>query len=140
MATAPWRKRCSNEVRYVPGAADARIQQPFDYPNMTVNVDRTRAAGHRPDAGRTWRRACWWSLSGSFQTSPNFYLDPKNGVTYNVAIQAPQYRLDIVAALKSLPVTGAGGAAQPERSTHRRAHRPRAARVPPRVARHCRRR
>ena len=39
-----------NEVRYVPGAADARIQQPFDYPNLTVNVDRTRAAGDRPDA------------------------------------------------------------------------------------------
>ena len=39
-----------NEVRYVPGAADARIQQPFNYPNFTVNVDRTRAAEHRPDA------------------------------------------------------------------------------------------
>ena len=42
--------RMLNEVRYVPGAADARIQQPFNYPNFTVNVDRTRAAEHRPDA------------------------------------------------------------------------------------------
>jgi hypothetical protein len=46
------------------------------------------------------------TLSGSFQTTPNFYLDPKSGVTYNVAIQAPQYRLDSLAALKSLPSTG----------------------------------
>ena len=45
------------------------------------------------------------ALSGSFQTSPSFYLDPRNGVTYNVAIQAPQYQLDSLAALKSLPVT-----------------------------------
>jgi multidrug efflux pump subunit AcrB len=99
-----------NEVRYVPGAADARIQQPFDYPNMTVNVDRTRAA----TIGLTQAnvaQSILVSLSGSFQTTPNFYLDPKSGVTYSVAIQAPQYRLDSLAALKSLPVTGAGQAA-----------------------------
>jgi multidrug efflux pump subunit AcrB len=100
-----------NEVRYVPGAADARIQQPFDYPNMTVNVDRTRAQ----DIGLTQAnvaQSILVSLSGSFQTTPNFYLDPKTGVTYNVAIQAPQYRLDSLAALRSLPVTGAGRAQQ----------------------------
>ncbi|MGD0733939.1 MAG: efflux RND transporter permease subunit [Terracidiphilus sp.] len=99
-----------NEVRYVPGAADARIQQPFDYPNMTVNVDRTRAQ----DIGLTQAnvaQSILVSLSGSFQTTPNFYLDPKSGVTYNVAIQAPQYRLDTLAALKSLPVTGSTQAA-----------------------------
>ena len=46
------------------------------------------------------------ALSGSFQTTPSFYLDPTNGVSYNVAIQAPQYSVDSLAALKSLPVTG----------------------------------
>jgi multidrug efflux pump subunit AcrB len=100
-----------NEVRYVPGAVDARIQQPFDYPNMTVNVDRTRAA----DIGLTQAnvaQSILVSLSGSFQTTPNFYLDPKSGVTYNVAIQAPQYRLDSLAQLESLPVTGSAQAAQ----------------------------
>ena len=99
-----------NEVRYVPGAADARIQQPFDYPNMTVNVDRTRAE----DIGLTQAnvaQSILVSLSGSFQTTPNFYLDPRSGVTYSVAIQAPQYRLDSLAALKSLPVTGSTQAA-----------------------------
>ena len=99
-----------NEVRYVPGAAAARIQQPFDYPNMTVNVDRTRAE----DIGLTQAnvaQSILVSLSGSFQTTPNFYLDPRSGVTYSVAIQAPQYRLDSLAALKSLPVTGSTQAA-----------------------------
>src|SRR5580658_10503392 len=94
-----------NEVRYVPGAADARIQQPFDYPNMTVNVDRTRAQ----DIGLTQAnvaQSILVSLSGSFQTTPNFYLDPKSGVTYNVAVQAPQYRLESLADLRSLPITG----------------------------------
>ena len=97
-------ERMLDEVRYVPGAADARIQQPFDYPNMTVNVDRTRAQ----TIGLTQQnvaQSVLVALSGSFQTAPNFYLDPKNGVSYNIAIQAPQYKVDSLAALESLPVT-----------------------------------
>jgi multidrug efflux pump subunit AcrB len=100
-----------NEVRYVPGATDARIQQPFDYPNMTVTVDRTRAQ----DIGLTQSNVAGSvlvALSGSFQTTPNFYLDPKTGVTYNVAIQSPQYRLDSLAELQSMPVTTGAGPAQ----------------------------
>src|SRR6266568_4585180 len=97
-------ERMLDEVRYVPGAADARIQKPFNYPNMTVNVDRTRAQA----IGLTQRdvaQSMLVALSGSFQTTPSFYLDPKNGVSYNVAVQAPQYGLDSLVALKSLPVT-----------------------------------
>jgi multidrug efflux pump subunit AcrB len=99
-------ERMLNEVRYVPGAVDARIQQPFNYPNFTVNVDRTRAQA----TGLTQQnvaQSLLVALSGSFQTSPSFYLDPRNGVSYNVAVQAPQYKLDTMAELKSLPVTGA---------------------------------
>ena len=98
-------ERMLNEVRYVPGAADVRIQQPFNYPNLTVDVDRTRAAA----TGLTQQnvaQSLLVALSGSFQTSPNFYLDPRNGVSYNIAIQAPQYRMNSMAQLKSLPITG----------------------------------
>jgi multidrug efflux pump subunit AcrB len=98
-------ERMLNEVRYVPGAADARIQQPFNLPNWTINVDRTRAR----DLGLTQQnvaQSLLVALSGSFQTTPNFYLDPHNGVSYNVAVQAPQYRLDSLADLNSLPITG----------------------------------
>jgi multidrug efflux pump subunit AcrB len=99
-----------DDVRRVSGAADARIQQPFNYPNFTVNVDRTRAQA----IGFTQRdvaQSLLVALSGSFQTTPSFYLDPRNGVSYNVAVQAPQYRLDSISALRSLPVTrsGSGG-------------------------------
>ena len=102
--------RILEEVRYVPGAVDARIQQPFDYPNMTVNVDRTRASS----IGLTQQnvaQSLLVALSGSFQTSPSFYLDPKNGVSYNVATQSPQYGLDSMAALQSLPITSPSAAA-----------------------------
>ncbi len=105
-------ERMLNEVRQVPGAVDARIQQPFDLPNWTVNVDRTRAAA----VGLTQQnvaQSVLVALSGSFQTSPSFYLDPRNGVSYNVATQTPQYKLDTLAGLKSLPVTGAASASMP---------------------------
>jgi multidrug efflux pump subunit AcrB len=99
-----------NEVRYVPGATDARIQQPFDYPNFTVNVDRTRAQtiGF---SQRDVAQSLLVALSGSFQTTPSFYLDPRNGVSYNVAVQTPQYRLDSMSALASLPVTQSASSA-----------------------------
>jgi multidrug efflux pump subunit AcrB len=99
-----------NDVRYVPGVADARIQQPFNYPNMTVNVDRTRAQ----TIGLTQRdvaQSVLVALSGSFQTSPSFYLDPRNGVSYNIAVQTPQYGLDSLAELRSLPVTASASSA-----------------------------
>ena len=104
-------ERMADEVRHIPVAADVRIQQPFDLPKMTVDVDRTRAQSiglSQKDVATSLLVA----LSGSFQTSPSFFLDPKNGVSYNVAIQTPQYGLDSLAALQSLPVPG-NSAARP---------------------------
>jgi multidrug efflux pump subunit AcrB len=95
--------RMLDEIRQVPGATDARIQQPFNLPTMKVNVDRTRAEA----IGLTQQnvaQSLLITLSGSFQTTPNFYLDPKSGVTYNVVITAPQYRMDSLDALRGIPV------------------------------------
>jgi len=101
-------ERLLNDVKYVPGAADTRIQQPFDAPKLTVNVDRTRSQ----EVGLTQKditTSLLVALSGSFQTTPNFYLDPRNGVSYNIAVQSPQYNLQSVPDLQSLPVTLANG-------------------------------
>ena len=106
-----------NDVKYVAGTADTRIQQPFDLPKFTVNVDRTRSQ----ELGLTQRDvsgSLLVALSGSFQTTPNFYLDPKNGVSYNIAVQAPQYNIESLPELQSLPVTSASNAAmQPVATT-----------------------
>jgi multidrug efflux pump subunit AcrB len=106
-----------NDVKYIAGTADTRIQQPFDQPKFTVNVDRTRSQ----ELGLTQRDvsgSLLVALSGSFQTTPNFYLDPKNGVSYNIAVQSPQYNIQSVPQLQSLPVTPAASAAmQPVANT-----------------------
>jgi CzcA family heavy metal efflux pump len=101
--------RILDEVRQVPGAIDARIQQPFDLPMMRVNVDRTRAEA----IGLTQQnvaQSLLVTLSGSFQTTPNFFLDPRNGVTYSVVVSAPQYRMDSLNALRGIPITSAATA------------------------------
>jgi multidrug efflux pump subunit AcrB len=96
-----------NDVKYVPGTADMRIQQPFDNPKLQINVNRTMAQG----AGITQQSVMSSLLvatSGSFQTSPTFYLDPRNGVEYDIASQSPQYTLDSLQDLKNISVQPAG--------------------------------
>jgi multidrug efflux pump subunit AcrB len=93
------------QVRRVPGIADPRIQQPFDQPYMHLSVDRTKAQ----EIGYTAQdiaQNLLVSLSGSFQTSPTFWVDPKNRVSYQIATQTPQYRADTLQDLENIPVTG----------------------------------
>ena len=95
-----------NEIRQVPGIADPRIQQDFDYPTFRVDVDRTKAAG----GGFTQRdvsSSLLVSLSGSFQTTPTFFLNWQNGVNYNLATQTPQYRIQSLQDLQNMPITSA---------------------------------
>jgi multidrug efflux pump subunit AcrB len=97
-------EKLMQEIKYVPGTADLRIQQPFNLPRLFVNVDRSRAQ----DIGLTQRDVAGSllvALSGSFQTSPTFWLNPKNGVSYNIAAQTPQYSLDSLGDLQSVPIT-----------------------------------
>jgi CzcA family heavy metal efflux pump len=96
-------------LKQVPGTADLRIQQAFDYPQINVNVDRTNAAL----VGLTQLNIAndvLISLSGSQQTAPTFWLDPKSGNQYNVTTQTPQYRLTSLEDLAATPLTsGTGG-------------------------------
>src|SRR6185312_9058960 len=78
--------RVLEQLRQVPGLVDLRIQQEFDQPRLRIAVDRTKAS----QAGFTARdiaSSLLISLSGSFQTTPTFYLNPQNGVSYNLVTQ-----------------------------------------------------
>jgi CzcA family heavy metal efflux pump len=95
------------DLRGVPGAADLRIQQAFDQPKLHIDVDRTKAA----EIGFTQRdigNNLLVSLSGSLQTTPSYWLNPKNAVAYSLVAQTPQYRIQTLQDLQSIPITGAG--------------------------------
>ncbi|MFM0731116.1 efflux RND transporter permease subunit [Paraburkholderia sediminicola] len=100
--------RLLEELRGVRGLVDARIQQPGDAPAINVNVDRTRAI----QAGLLQRdvsQNLLIALSGSSQTSPNFWLDPRNGVSYPLMAMMPQYDINSLQALANIPVAQNGG-------------------------------
>jgi multidrug efflux pump subunit AcrB len=95
-----------SQLRHVPGLVDMRIQQAFDYPKFHIDVDRTKAAA----AGFTERdisSSMLVSLSGSFQTSPTFFLNWENGVQYQLAQQTPQYNIQSLQDLQGTPITSA---------------------------------
>ncbi len=92
------------KIRQVPGIADLRIQQVFNYPQINVDVDRTLAA----EVGLTQRdvaNSLLVTLSGSGQVKPNFWLNPENGVSYPIVAQMPQYRVNSISELSNIPIT-----------------------------------
>jgi multidrug efflux pump subunit AcrB len=93
------------ELSHVRGITDLRIQQQSDYPKFHIAVDRTKAA----QGGFTERdiaNSVLVSLSGSFQVTPMFYLNPKNGVSYNLVTQTPQYDIQSGQDLQNIPISG----------------------------------
>jgi multidrug efflux pump subunit AcrB len=106
-------RRIAQRITPVPGLVDVHVHQITAAPALNINVDRTRAA----QLGLTQRdivSSVLISLAGSSDGSPNFWLDPVNGVNYRVVVQTPQYRLDSLDALENEPLLAAttGGGPQ----------------------------
>jgi multidrug efflux pump subunit AcrB len=101
--------RVAERIRQIPGAVDTHVYQLFNQPKLQLAVDRTKAN----ELGFTERdvaNSLLVALSSSFQVSPAFWLNQQNGVNYNLAVQAPQYRITKLQDLYDLPVTSASGA------------------------------
>jgi CzcA family heavy metal efflux pump len=87
----------------VPGAVDVHMHQVVDAPDLHLDVDRVRAA----QFGLTQQdvaNSMYISLASSAAVQPNFWLDPKMGITYSVAAQTPQYNIDSINALQNTPI------------------------------------
>src|ERR1700730_6325869 len=113
-----------SRIRKIPGIADARIQQSPSNPTFNIDVDRTRAQY----VGLTERdvtNSLVVNLAGSSQVAPTYYLNPDNGVSYSIVMQTPQFQIDSLSALETLPITAGntgtppilGGIANISRST-----------------------
>jgi CzcA family heavy metal efflux pump len=101
------------QISRIPGTTDLRIQQPFNLPKWTIDVDRTRAqqVGY---SQRDIAQDVLTSLSGSFQTSPTFFLNPQNHVSYNIAVQTPQYDVKNLQELENFPIATQGSGQPPQ--------------------------
>jgi CzcA family heavy metal efflux pump len=100
--------RLLRQIRTIPGLVDARMQQSSNQPKLRVEADRSRMA----QLGLTERdvtNALGTALAGTSQSAPNFFLNPKNNVSYQMQAQTPEYKMDSLEALQNLTVTPAGG-------------------------------
>ena len=96
-------QRLADRIRRVKGAVDVRVQQVVGAPEMTYNVDRTRAAM----LGLTQQQVAsnvLASLSSTVQAAPNFWLNPVNGIVYNLVVQTPPTRITTVDAMNATSV------------------------------------
>lgn len=96
------------QLRQVPGISDIRLQQPFNVPTLNVDVDRTKASqgGY---SERDVATSILNTLSGSFQVTPMFFLNWKNGVNYNIVAQTPQYKMGSLQDLQNIPINRSSG-------------------------------
>ncbi|HTO64976.1 MAG TPA: efflux RND transporter permease subunit [Bradyrhizobium sp.] len=111
-ANFAYASRLLGRIRRIPGIADARIQQSISSPTFNIDVDRTRAQY----VGLTERdvtNSLVVNLAGSSQVAPTYYLNPDNGVSYSIVMQTPQFQIDSLNALQTLPITAASTAIPP---------------------------
>ena len=102
-AITPSPSRFPTACDAIPGTADVHVQQMLNLPTLHLDIDRTRITQVGMNA-RDVAQSVLVSLSGSFQTAPNFWLNPSNGVSYQVAVQSPQYRMTSLQDLMNTPV------------------------------------
>jgi multidrug efflux pump subunit AcrB len=99
--------RLLGQIRGVSGVADARIEQSSALPTIDVNIDRTRAQYTGVTAADV-TDSLVVNLDSSSQVAPTYWLNEANGVTYPIALQTPQYRIDTLPELQNLPINTAG--------------------------------
>jgi multidrug efflux pump subunit AcrB len=97
-------KQIAAKIRTVPGAKDVYIGQQMDEPRLQFNVDRVRAQ-QLGLSEKDVANSVLVSLSSSLQTSPNLWLNPKNGVSYYLVVQTPQYRINSLDAVRTIPIS-----------------------------------
>ncbi|MET0969662.1 MAG: efflux RND transporter permease subunit [Tardiphaga sp.] len=100
------------KIKRIPGIVDARIQQSPNNPGFNIDVDRTRAQY----VGLTERdvtNSLVVNLAGSSQVAPTYYLNPDNGISYSIVMQTPQYKMDSLGALETLPITAVNATTTP---------------------------
>src|SRR5258707_11773899 len=100
--------KLADQIKRIPGAVDVRVQEPQDTPRLNVTIDRTRAGllGITENQAAT---SVLGALAGSNQVAPNSWVDPKNGVSYHLNAQTPQYDINSLNALLNAPIVGTAG-------------------------------
>jgi multidrug efflux pump subunit AcrB len=106
-------RQIQRRIARIPGVVDSHVHQVLNGPDLHFDVDRSKAAEFgltQLDVANNLNIA----LSSSAQVYPNFWMDPKMGITYLVAAQTPQYVLNSVNAVQNTPILTRVSNGQPQ--------------------------
>src|SRR6201985_1938957 len=93
----------NKQIERIPGAVDSHVHQRNDAPSVNLDMDRARLQQVGLSATNVGQNVLV-ALSGSSQVAPAFWLNPQNGIVYNIAVQTPQYSVDSLDSLLATPV------------------------------------
>jgi multidrug efflux pump subunit AcrB len=99
--------KLAQDLQRVPGVVDSHVFQVPDAPTLSVDVDRVLAEELGLDQSRTANNVLV-TTNNSAQTAPNFWVDPRNGVSYPLVVQLPTYHINTTQDLWTMPVTADG--------------------------------
>jgi multidrug efflux pump subunit AcrB len=102
----PVAEEIREKVAHVANTTDVRIKQGKSYPELHVNVDRTKAAYYGITQDRVIVDVIT-GISSNIALSPNYWLDPKTANGYFLLAQFPEQSLTKTEDLLNIPIIGA---------------------------------
>ncbi len=102
----PIAEAIQQKVAQVPNTVDVRIKQGKSYPELHIDVDRTKAAYYGITQDRVVVDVIT-GISSNIALSPNYWLDPKTANGYYLLAQYPEQSLTSVEDLLNIPIIGA---------------------------------
>jgi multidrug efflux pump subunit AcrB len=99
-------------IRTIPGAVDVHVHQRNDNPALDLKIDRAKLQQMGLNAANVGQNLLI-ALAGSSQTAPAYWLNPQNGVVYQIAVQTPEYNVDSLDAVLNIPVNSGTGSSRP---------------------------
>ncbi len=102
--------RVQDELAKIGELRDLGYEQPLHYPTMDVHINRVLAGQLGVTADQVGQAVVAATASSRF-VSPNYWRDPKSGVSYQVQVQVPQAQMTSLKDIEAIPVSSATGAA-----------------------------
>jgi multidrug efflux pump subunit AcrB len=101
--------RVQQELAKVKELRDVEFEEPLRYPTVNIHVDRVLAAQLGSTANDVGAAVVSATASSRF-IAPNYWRDPKSGVSYQVQVQVPQAAMTSLNDIQSIPVNSSTGA------------------------------
>ncbi|MDP3557688.1 MAG: efflux RND transporter permease subunit [Bacteroidota bacterium] len=101
-------EKLNQKLKAVDFLRDVQISTPLDYPVIKMDIDRIKAGQLGLTVDQISKSTVAATSSSRF-TQPNYWLDKKTGTAYQIQVEYPQYKMNSIAELELIPISGNAG-------------------------------